>query len=112
MAKINTFIASYTDTLQELDIPAGEGLPPKAVIRRFLRIFKKIDDAYDASNEICLYSEAIDEKTNEIPVAQKTLKNMNLKGCIVTFDALHTQKDTVAVIREQKGDIQQLQPDQ
>lgn len=45
MAKINSFIAAYTDTLQELDIPAGEGLPPKAVIRRFLRIFKKIDDS-------------------------------------------------------------------
>lgn len=231
MAKINTFIAAYTDILQELDIPVGEGLPPKTVIRRFLRIFKKIDDSrilemidypleeiiliaflavlgnastwadmerfgkkkqrwlkkflplkngipshdtfrrvfslidtnqlqkatvaflmdnlhaikqalnikedgyrqicvdgkeqkgtgrnydsgekvrnlqtlhiYDASNEICLYSEAIDEKTNEIPVAQKALKNMNLKGCVVTFDALHTQKDTIAVIHGQKGD--------
>lgn len=59
---------------------------------------------YDASNEICLYSEAIDEKTNEIPVAQKALKNMDLKGCIVTFDALHTQKDTIAIIRDRKGD--------
>ena len=231
MAKINKFIASYTDILEELEIPMGEGLPPKAVIRRFLRIFKTIDDSriqamidypmeeiiliaflailgnastwtemesfgkkkqrwlkkflrlkngipshdtfrrvfslidtvqlqeatvafllenlhaikkalaikengcrqicvdgkeqrgtgrnydsdekirnlqtlhiYDASNEICLYSEAIDEKTNEIPVAQKALKAMDLKGCIVTFDALHTQKDTIAVICRQKGD--------
>ncbi len=41
MAKINTFIATYTDILQELDIPVGNGLPPKMVIRRFLKIFKK-----------------------------------------------------------------------
>ena len=59
---------------------------------------------YDASNEICLYSEAINEKTNEIPVAQKALRSMSLKGCIVTFDALHTQKETVSIIKEQKGD--------
>ena len=45
MAKINKFIATYTNILEELDIPIGEGLPPKAVIRRFLRIFKKIDDS-------------------------------------------------------------------
>ncbi len=45
MAKINAFIASYTDILQKLDIPAGEGLPPKTVISRFLRIFQKIDDS-------------------------------------------------------------------
>lgn len=231
MAKINKFIAAYTDALEELDIPVGETLPPKTVIRRFLKIFKKIDDVrikamtdypieeilliaflavlgnastwtdmerfgrkkqgwlrkflrlkngipshdtfrrvfslidtaqlqeatvaflmenlyaikkalnikeagyrqicvdgkeqrgtgrnygsddkvhnlqtlhiYDASNEICLYSEAIGEKTNEIPVAQEALKNMNLKGCIVTFDALHTQKKTIAVIHDRKGD--------
>lgn len=231
MAKINRFISTYTDVLKGLDIPVGQGLPPGAVIHRFLRIFQKIDDSriqamidypleeiiliaflavlgnastwtdmerfgkkkqrwlkkflrlkngipshdtfrrvfslidtaqlqkavvtflmddlyaikkalgvkedghrqicvdgkeqrgtgrnydsddkirnlqtlhiYDASNEICLYSEAIDEKTNEIPVAQKALKNMDLKGCIVTFDALHTQKDTIAIIRDRKGD--------
>lgn len=231
MAKINSFIATYMDTLQELDIPVGEGLPPKTVIRRFLRIFQKIEDSriqamtdypleeilliaflsvlgnasswadmerfgkakqrwlrkflllkngipshdtfrrvfslidtkqlqkatvtflmdnlyaikkalgikddgyrqicvdgkeqkgtgrnynsdskirnlqtlhiYDASNELCLYSEAISEKTNEIPVAQKALESMDLKECIVTFDALHTQKDTIAIIRERKGE--------
>lgn len=59
---------------------------------------------YDASNEICLYSKAIEEKTNEIPVAQEILKTMDLKGCIVTFDALHTQKNTINTIVEQKGD--------
>lgn len=29
---------------------------------------------------------------------------MNLKGCIVTFDALHTQKDTVSIICGAGGD--------
>ena len=59
---------------------------------------------FDASNEICLYSKAISEKTNEIPVAQDALAQMQLKGCVVTFDALHMQKGTVAIIRDKKGD--------
>jgi len=59
---------------------------------------------YDASNGICLASVPINEKTNEIPTAQALLKKMRLKGCIVTFDAMNTQKDTVRVITENKGD--------
>ncbi len=47
---------------------------------------------YDTSNSICIYSQSIDSKTNEIPVAQKALENMSLKGCIVSFDAMHMQK--------------------
>lgn len=43
---------------------------------------------YDASYGICLYSEIINEKTNEIPVAQRILDAMELKDAIVTFDAL------------------------
>lgn len=60
--------------------------------------------AYDASSEVCLFSKPIDSKTNGIPVAQELLKSMNLKGCIVTFDALHTQKDTVSIICDAGGD--------
>jgi len=59
---------------------------------------------YDASNEICLFSKAIDKKTNEIPVARDIISQMNLKQCIVTFDALHTQKDTINLIVLRGGD--------
>lgn len=58
---------------------------------------------FDASSEICLFSRSIDKKTNEIPVAQNVLKTFQLKDCIVSFDALHTQKDTIKIIIEQKG---------
>jgi predicted transposase YbfD/YdcC len=59
---------------------------------------------FDASSEICLFSRIIDKKTNEIPVAQEVLKTLQLKDCIVSFDALHTQKDTIEIIAGQKGD--------
>lgn len=231
MAEISRFILEYTDIITAADVPVGEGLPPKAVIHRFLRLFKQVHDPrmpgmveypieeiilmtflaimgsastweeiegfavsrerwlkkfiplrngipshdtfrrvfslintrqlqdmtvhlltenlfaikkalgmnddeirqicvdgkeqrgsgrkynsddkvknlqtlhiYDASNSICLYSEAISEKTNEIPVAQDILKKMDLRNCIVTFDALHMQKKTVEAIADSKGD--------
>ena len=59
---------------------------------------------FDASSEICLFSRSIDKKTNEIPVAQEVLRTLQLKDCIVSFDALHTQKETIEIIVEQKGD--------
>jgi predicted transposase YbfD/YdcC len=59
---------------------------------------------YDSSNGICLASIPIDEKTNEIPTAQALLAQMQLKGCLVTFDAMNTQKDTISVIASGKGE--------
>jgi len=53
---------------------------------------------YDVTNGICLHSVPIDSKTNEIPVAQGLLSAMNLKNCVVTFDSMNTQRETVAII--------------
>ena len=53
---------------------------------------------------ITLSATRIDEKSNEIPEAQKVLKKMDLKGTVVTADALNTQKGTADVIIESKGD--------
>lgn len=49
---------------------------------------------------ITLSSTRIEEKTNEIPEAQKVLKSLELRGCIVTADALNTQKETARSIVE------------
>ena len=58
---------------------------------------------YDTSYGICLFSELINKKTNEIPVAQGILKSMELKDAIVTFDSLNTQKETIRIIINQNG---------
>ena len=58
---------------------------------------------YDVTNGICLASVPIEKKTNEIPVAQSLLRSMELKNCVVTFDAMNTQKDTVKIISDGKG---------
>ena len=58
---------------------------------------------YSTEDGICLYSRQIDEKTNEIPVAQAILGTMDLKDTIVSFDAMNTQIETLATIVERKG---------
>jgi len=54
---------------------------------------------------VCLSSTRIDEKSNEIPEMQKVMKGIDCRGCIVTADAMNTQKETARVIvQEAHGD--------
>ncbi len=55
---------------------------------------------YNSSTGVCIRSELIDKKTNEIPTAQAVLKTLNIKGMIITSDAMNCQKETVKVIKE------------
>ena len=59
---------------------------------------------FDRKDAICIISEKINEKTNEIPVAQNILESLCLKDTVVTFDALNTQRDTINVVASRKGD--------
>ena len=61
-------------------------------------------NVYSSDYGMCLAQKFIEEKTNEIPAAQELLKLMDLKGTIVTADAINCQKDTVAAIAGSKGD--------
>ena len=61
-------------------------------------------NVYEQDSETCLYSEAIESKTNEIPHAQEILARMNLTDAVVTFDAMHLQTRTVGIIADGKGD--------
>lgn len=60
-------------------------------------------NVYNVSRGICLFSKTIDEKTNEIPIAQSLLVTMNLKKVLVTADALHTQTETAEIIVSRGG---------
>lgn len=61
-------------------------------------------NVYSSDYGMCLAQKFIEEKTNEIPAAQELLKLMDLKGTIVTADAMNCQKDTVSAIVGSKGD--------
>ncbi len=63
----------------------------------------QILNIYNNTTAVCVHSETIEDKTNEIPVAQELLKKMAMKKVVFTFDALHTQRETCSIIHDGKG---------
>ena len=53
---------------------------------------------------LALGCERVDSKSNEIPSAVDLIEKLDVKGYVVTLDALGCQKDTAAKIVEKKGD--------
>lgn len=53
---------------------------------------KQIVSMFETDSRFILAHEIIDEKTNEIPVIQKFLKEIELEGYYFTMDAMHCQK--------------------
>ena len=52
----------------------------------------------------CLGQISVDSKANEIPAVRKLLDVLNLKGAVVTADALHCQKATAKKIIDKQAD--------
>ncbi len=46
----------------------------------------------------------VDGKSNEIPAVRELLKELNIKGTVVTVDALNGQKETAEIVVKQKAD--------
>lgn len=59
---------------------------------------------YSEKDGYCIDTIAIDDKTNEIPTIKDYLKNKNLKGKIITVDALNTQRDNVKAVIDAHAD--------
>lgn len=60
-------------------------------------------NVYSNNMKLCIAQEAIDNKTNEIPTTKSILERLNIQGCIVTWDALNTQKDNVTAVKKAKA---------
>ena len=61
-------------------------------------------NVYSNNLGLCVASEKIEDKTNEIPTIPKILDRINVKGNIITWDALNTQKFNVEKVIRLKGD--------
>jgi predicted transposase YbfD/YdcC len=55
-------------------------------------------------NNLVIYQEETDCKTNEIPVMQSILQKLSIKNAIITADAMHCQKETAKIIHEAGAD--------
>jgi predicted transposase YbfD/YdcC len=60
--------------------------------------------AWSVENGLCIGQQAVQDKSNEITAMLPLLKMLDLKGCIVTADAIHSHKGTAKTIVEQGGD--------
>ena len=59
---------------------------------------------YSHNYGVSLVQDYIEDKSNEIPMGPELIKKLNLTNCILTADALNTQKETVTAIKEAHGD--------
>lgn len=59
--------------------------------------------AFSHQLEVVLGQQVVHEGTNEVPVVRQLLETLALEGKRVTLDALHTQRETAAVILQKGG---------
>ena len=57
--------------------------------------------AWATNNRLVLGQIKGDDKSNKITAVPELLRVLDLKGCIVTADAINTQKETAQVVRQQ-----------
>lgn len=63
-----------------------------------------IVSAWASQNELSLGQVAVEDKSNEIVAIPRLLELLDLKGCIVTIDAIGCYKTIVDAIRNKKAD--------
>src|SRR5260370_6787333 len=61
--------------------------------------------AWSAENRLVLAQVAVDKKSNEITAIPLLLQQLSLSGCIVTIDAMGTQKKVTKQIVDDDGDF-------
>jgi predicted transposase YbfD/YdcC len=61
-------------------------------------------NAWSSANDFCVGQMKVDGKSNEITAMPELIKLMDIKGSVVTADALNCQKDIAKLVIEQGGD--------
>ena len=60
--------------------------------------------AWSVEDGVCLGQVAVNEKSNEITAFPEFISQLEIRGAIITADAIHTQKASVKVVTEKKAD--------
>ena len=99
-----------------IDIISGKGEKENLTISidgKTIRSTNKIESyetplhivsAYISEIGMTFGQKVVDGKSNEIPAVQDLIRELNIKNCVVTADALNCQKDTAQAIVDGKGD--------
>jgi len=88
------WIEQIEDTQTEtLTIVAADGKTIRGSANRALNEkARHIVSLFLPQGKLTLAHTQVDEKSNEIPALIELLEELNLEGCIITMDAMHTQK--------------------
>ena len=105
------FEASFRDWICLVNQRLGTkhlAIDGKALRRSYDKLTMKgmlhLVSAWSVDNRLVLAQQAVDEKSNEITALPELLKALQLKGAIVTIDAMGCQKEVAAQIVKQGGD--------
>lgn len=99
-----TLNTSNEDDILNLDGRLNNGSKRKKTITN--EAIKPLNclNVYSLAKNYCTNTIPIDNKTNEIPTIRDYLKGKNLKGKILTVDALNTQKENVKAVIDAQAD--------
>jgi hypothetical protein len=109
-ARFNAFLACFSATLRRSpcavpDIISFDGKTSRRTASPASGIpALHTLNAWSAENRLVLAQLAVPEKTNEVTAMPEMPRSLDLKGCIVTADALNTRKQTARQIVEQGAD--------
>ena len=70
---------------QGLTIVASDGKTMNEKARHIVSLFL-------TDSKLTLTQNQVEDKSNEIPALMALLDDLNLKNCVITMDAMHTQK--------------------
>jgi predicted transposase YbfD/YdcC len=91
---IDTIREKISDEVIAIDGKTARGSQDKANGKRPLHVVS----AWANENQLILGQLAVNQKSNEITAIPELLKMLYLKGCIVTIDAMGTQKEIATTI--------------
>lgn len=97
---ITEWLRSHLDDLH-LSVLAVDGKCARTASKingQSITLFSGLDTQ---TKQVCRQMQ-IPSKTNEIPALKELLAELNLRGTLVTIDALHTQKETARFLVEDK----------
>ena len=95
-------LLAWLDHVLDERNPLGDQVSVDGKVLRHSRGLQ-VASAYSVTQGRWLGSEAVAEKSNEIPAVQAVLRRIDLEGSLVTADALNTQSESARIIVQDKG---------
>ena len=87
------WVEQLTDDTEGLTIIATDGKTMRGSgTKEMNQKARHIVSLFLTDSKLTLTQNQVDDKSNEIPALISLLDNLNLKNCVITMDAMHTQK--------------------